>query len=80
MVSCGALAAIDYMPGNPSSVIAANYDANYGLGRFYGDDKGAAFRGGAWYFDTYGGIFTLGLYAPPTYAATDIGFRCVFRP
>ena len=33
-VNCGALADADYMPGNPSGVIAGDYDSNYGIGQF----------------------------------------------
>jgi formylglycine-generating enzyme required for sulfatase activity len=79
-VSCGALAAADYMPGNPAGVVAANYNANYGLGLFYGGAGGAALRGGDWSNGTGAGAFTLSLFFAPSDAYTSVGFRCVYRP
>ncbi len=79
-VSCGALAAADYMPGNPAGVVAANYNANYGLGRFYGGAGGAALWGGFWGGGTDAGAFTLILPLAPSNADTSVGFRCVYRP
>ena len=80
LVSCGPLAAAEYMPGNPAGVTAANYNANYGLGRFYGGAGGAALRGGHWGTGTYAGAFTLYLSDAPSYTYTSVGFRCVYRP
>lgn len=80
VVSCGALAAADYMPANPASVTAANYNTNYGLGKLYGGYGGAAFRGGSVYDGTNAGAFTLFLAFGPESTFADIGFRCVFRP
>jgi len=79
-VSCGALSAADYMPGNPGGVTAANYNSNYGLGYFYGGSGGAALRGGTWNDGTGGGAFTLYLAFDASGTSAYIGFRCVFRP
>jgi formylglycine-generating enzyme required for sulfatase activity len=79
-VACGALAAADYLPDNPSGQTAATYNANYGLGRLYGGSGGAALRGGLWLSGSYAGAFTLNLYGSPTGTYTSIGFRCVYRP
>jgi formylglycine-generating enzyme required for sulfatase activity len=80
VVSCGALAAADYMPANPASVTAANYNSNYGLGQLYGGGGGAALRGGGWSAGASAGAFTLNLGNGPGSAPANIGFRCVFRP
>ena len=80
VVSCGALQAAEYMPANPASVTAANYNSNYGLGQLYGGGGGAALRGGAWGNGTNAGAFALSLYNGPGSTDTSIGFRCVFRP
>ena len=77
-VSCGALSAAEYMPGNPGGAPAANYNRDYGLGYFYGGSGGAALRGGYWDAGTNTGAFTLVLYSGPSF--TSFGFRCVFRP
>lgn len=78
-VSCGDLEAVDYMPSNPAVVTAANYNSNFGLGRFFGGTGGAAFRGG--YRDNHAlaGLFALSFYNSPVATATIIGFRCVYR-
>lgn len=80
VVSCGALAAADYMPANPASVTAANYNSNYGLGQLHGGGGGAALRGGVWNGGSGAGAFTLYLNNGPGGTAASIGFRCVFRP
>ena len=80
VVSCGALAAADYMPANPASVTAANYNSNYGLGQLYGGGGGAARRGGGWGHGTNAGAFTLALNSGPGNTDSNLGFRCVFRP
>jgi formylglycine-generating enzyme required for sulfatase activity len=77
-VSCGALTAADYMPGNPAGVAAGSYDAVYGLGRFYGGAGGAAIRGGSWLESP--GVFSLGLHVVPSSTFSTVGFRCVYRP
>lgn len=81
-VSCGDLAAIEYMPGNPGGIGPASYtNATYRFGRFYGGSSGYAVRSGAWdtgFSDS--GIFDLDLSVPSNNLATDIGFRCVYRP
>lgn len=79
-VSCGALTAADYMPGNPGGVTAANYDRNYGLGNFFGGSGGASRRSGAWNSATVAGVFTLNMTSNSSGAGTTLGFRCVFRP
>ncbi len=82
-VSCGALAAVDYMPANPGGVTAADYDSDYGMGNFYGGSGGAARRGGNRTIGANGaGLFALHLNETPTSGAayTTFGFRCVYRP
>ena len=79
-LSCGALAAADYMPANPASVTAANYNSNYGLGQFFGGVGGAARRGGYWDNNFYAGVFDLALNVSSGHTENYIGFRCVFRP
>jgi hypothetical protein len=82
-VSCGALAAADYMPGNPAGVASSNYNSNYGLGYFLGGDspdQGGTRRGGVYSQGAIAGIFTLDLNPGPGYTLTTNSFRCVFRP
>lgn len=79
-VACGALAAADYMPDNPSSQTASTYNSGFGLGQLYGGSGGAALRGGAWYNGTDAGAFALSLSVASAYTNTGFGFRCVFRP
>lgn len=79
-VSCGALAAADYMPGNPAGVAAGSYNSAYGLGQFYGGAGGAALRGGYRVDGAYAGAFTLHLLDAPSYTNSGVGFRCVYRP
>jgi formylglycine-generating enzyme required for sulfatase activity len=78
-VSCGALAAAEYMPGNPASITAANYNNTYGLGSFYGGNQGAVLRGGTYNTLTNAGIFALSLNNSSA-AGPQNGFRCVYRP
>lgn len=77
--ACGALAAADYMPDNPSAQNAAIYNATYGLGKVYGGTGGAALRGGSWPDGTNGGAFTLFLNYDSSSPYTYVGFRCVYR-
>jgi hypothetical protein len=82
-VSCGALSAADFMPGNPGGVATADYNSNYGLGYFFGGSGGAAHRGGDYFFNelynlAFAGVFSLNLGDGS--AKWSVGFRCVFRP
>jgi formylglycine-generating enzyme required for sulfatase activity len=79
-VSCGALSAAEYMPGNPGGAPAANYNTGYGLGIFGGGSGGAAVRGGSRGWGFYNGVFTLAFSFGPGVTYADYGFRCVFRP
>ncbi|MDC1174171.1 fibronectin type III domain-containing protein [Bacteriovoracaceae bacterium] len=79
-VACGALAAADYMPDNPSGQTASTYNAGFGLGRLYGGAGGATLRGGRWNNGTIAGAFTLALNYAPSHTGTSVGFRCVYRP
>jgi formylglycine-generating enzyme required for sulfatase activity len=79
-VSCGALSAADYMPGNPGGAPPANYNRYYGLGYFYGGSTGAALRGGDWSAGPRAGAFSLSLGSSATITGTGVGFRCVYRP
>lgn len=79
-VSCGALTAADYMPVNPASVTAANYNSSYGLGQFYGGPGGGVHRGGGWNNGSLSGVFTLVLNYASSSSYMFLGFRCVFRP
>jgi formylglycine-generating enzyme required for sulfatase activity len=79
-VSCGALSAANYMPGNPGGAPAASYNSNYGLGQFCGGSGGAALRGGRWSSGTGTGAFALYLVSVPSSTDTSVGFRCVYRP
>lgn len=76
-VSCGALAAADYMPGNPGGITAIHYNSTYGLGRFTGGSGGAAVRGGYFNSGWFAGPFRLDLSFTSLNSA--IGFRCVYR-
>ena len=79
IVACGALPAAEYLAGNPGLIVAANYDTNYGLGRFWGGAGGATVRGGSWSHGGNSGIFALYLGLPSGTFATSRGFRCVYR-
>jgi hypothetical protein len=82
-VSCGALSAADYMPGNPGGAPAAGYNRNYGLGYFDGLEQGtggAIRRGGLWWHGTSAGVFQLATDGLGVFQVNYIGFRCVFRP
>ena len=79
-VNCAALAAIDYMPGNPASIPTASYRASYGIGKFYGGNGGTPRRGGGFNSTDYAGIFGLGLDAGSGNPNSAVGFRCVYRP
>lgn len=81
--SCPVFNFADYLPGNPALVTDANYNSNYGLGKFYGVNGsigGAARRGGAWYYGVESGVFSLSVNFYPSFTRQDGGFRCVFRP
>lgn len=82
LFNCAALAAADYMPGNPAGIPAADYtSASYSIGAILGGTGGAGMRGG--YFNLYehfNGIFALELNTTPTASRTWAGFRCVYRP
>ena len=83
LVSCGALAAVDYLPANPGGVSASDYDRDYGLGNYYGGSGGAARRGGNRTIGPGGaGLFSLHLNETPSSGAaySTFGFRCVYRP
>ena len=82
VAACGALAASDFMPENPSGVVAANYNSNYGLGKFKGGAIGGVYRGGSWGAALLAGVFQVAMDADPSdlsYADPSIGFRCVYR-
>jgi hypothetical protein len=59
------------IPGTSSS----GGSASYGNAYYYFDKSAAraAFRGG--YFFGYGGVFSLGVYVPPSGASSSLGFR-----
>ncbi len=80
VVSCGALAAADYMPANTTGVTASNYNSNYGLGQFYGGTGGAALRGGGFTNAEKAGVFSLNFFADDNTPFSGVGFRCVLRP
>jgi hypothetical protein len=82
LVSCGGLAAADFMTSNPSGVNANDYNSTYGLGQFIGGGGtgGAARRGGYWAATNYSGIFSLDLSQLNSVQQTGTGFRCVYRP
>lgn len=71
--TCGLLSATQYLP-------SPLYTSTQNFGRWYGASGGAALRGGAWYYDTYAGVFTLALDHAPSSSYPDFGFRCVYRP
>jgi hypothetical protein len=81
-VNCAALAAIDYMPGNPAGIPILNYDSLLGIGSLNGGNGGGTMRGGNYTFGTsYSGIFAVSFNVPPgTSGSSGIGFRCVYRP
>ncbi len=79
-VSCAALQAADYVPGNPGGVSSASYNSSYGIGLLYGGSGGAGLRGGRWSDGVNAGIFSLYLAYGTLNASSNMGFRCVFRP
>jgi DNA-directed RNA polymerase subunit H (RpoH/RPB5) len=81
-VNCAALAAIDYMPGNPTSVPMNTYDSLYGIGQLIGGTGGGTMRGGNYTYGASGsGIYAVSFnVAPTTSGSGGIGFRCVYRP
>ena len=81
---CADLRPEDYLPANPAKVPADLYtNTNCGFGAVAGTsdanraNAGAAQRGGRMNHGDYAGIFYLIFDSPPTYTATDVGFRCV---
>jgi hypothetical protein len=80
-VSCGALAAIDYMPGNPGGISPASYrNTTYRMGQFFGGTTGYTVRSGAYSTGVAAGIFDVNFSVPSNNTVADIGFRCVYRP
>lgn len=81
-IACGALLDDDYLPANPAipPIPAANYNSDFGLGKFWAGNGGAARRGGGWVNGTGTGVFTLHLNLAPSNTNTSLGFRCVYRP
>ena len=78
-VSCGELAAADYMPANPAGISSNSYNSNYGLGQFYLANGSGPLRGGYMSSSTNAGIFTISLNPQPFGTFSYAGFRCVFR-
>jgi hypothetical protein len=82
-VSCG-LSNADFSPDNPAGIAVGNYNQNYGLGTFSagttGSPGGGPYRGGFWNSNANAGVFNLFMRYQPTYIASVVGFRCVYRP
>jgi hypothetical protein len=70
----GALSANEVLPAT------SNGSYEEAFGRFYGGSGGAARRGGNWDHGSYAGAFTLNLNVSTTPTASNVGFRCVYRP
>ena|GEM_PF-1745589 len=79
-IICGALAAADYLPDNPSGQTAGIYNSTYGLGGFIGGVGGSAIGGGSWGDAPSSGVFALHLTSGPANVFDSTGFRCVYRP
>ncbi|WP_415061560.1 SUMF1/EgtB/PvdO family nonheme iron enzyme [Bdellovibrio sp.] len=56
------------------------WNSTQGLGRAYGSSAGAVLRGGTWSHGAAAGVFAVALSSAPSYANTNVGFRCVFVP
>jgi hypothetical protein len=79
-VNCSGLLDMDYLPGNPANINAADYDSTFGLGTLIGGTGGGTVRGGISSGGTDAGIFSLDFEFSASLSSPIIGFRCVYRP